>query len=92
MESFRSWLDKPFNPRRAEAGPRRSMPGAGSGSRRRRAHGVTIRYEGSFGRSVIKVMIVLVLFAVMSNVVGERPGQDLDANQVVTVDAPRSGR
>jgi len=72
MESFRSWLDRPFNPRRI------------SESRRRKAHGVTIRYKGSFGRSVIKAVIVLALLAVTSNAIGERPGPDLGAKGPVT--------
>jgi len=84
MESFVSWLDRPFKPRSVQSGHQRSSPGSGSGPRRRKARGVTIRYEGSFGRSVIKTMIVLALLAFTSNAIGERPGPELDANQVAS--------
>jgi hypothetical protein len=70
MESFVFWFDKPFDPRRIS---------------KRKWHGtrfVTIRYRGSFGRSVIKALIVLAFLAIMSNVVGERTSQYLDANEV----------
>jgi hypothetical protein len=43
---------------------------------------MTIRYRGSFARSAIKTLIVLVLLAIMSNVIGERTSQNLDANEV----------
>ena len=70
MNSFVSWLDKPFDPRRV------------STQMRRRTRFVTIRYRGSFTRSAIKTLIVLMLLAVMSNVIGERTSQNLDANEV----------
>ena len=70
MNSFVSWLDKPFNPRRI------------STQVRRRTRFVTIRYRGSFARSAIKALIVLMLLAIMSNVIGERTSQNLDANEV----------
>ena len=56
MNSFVSWLDKPFDPLR---GPK---PARG------RSRFVAIRYRGSLGRSAIKALIVLALLAVMSNV------------------------
>jgi len=70
MDSFVFWLDKPFDRRRIS----RQM--------RRRTRFVTIRYRGSFARSAIKTLIVLVLLAIMSNVIGERTSQNLDANEV----------
>jgi len=70
MNSFVSWLDKPFHPRRL------------SEQTRRRTRVVTIRYRGSFARSAIKTMIVLMLLAVLSSVVGERTNQNLSANEV----------
>ena len=70
MNSFVFWLDRPFDPRRA------------SKQMRRRTSFVTIRYRGSFARSAIKTLIVLVLLAIMSNVIGERTSQNLDANEV----------
>jgi len=70
MNSFVSWLDKPFDPRRV------------STQMRRRTRFVTIRYRGSFTRSAIKTLIVLMLLAIMSNVIGERTSQNLDANEV----------
>jgi hypothetical protein len=70
MDSFASWLDKPFYPRRI------------SKQIRRRTRFVTIRYRGSFGRSAIKAFIVLVLLAIMSNGIGERTSQNLDANEI----------
>jgi len=70
MNSFVSWLDKPFDPRRV------------STQMRRRTRFVTIRYRGSVARSAIKTLIVLMLLAIMSNVIGERTSQNLDANEV----------
>jgi uncharacterized protein (UPF0305 family) len=70
MNSFVSWLDKPFDPRRVSA------------QMRRRARFVTIRYRGSFTRSAIKTLIVLMLLAIMSNVIGERTSRNLGANEV----------
>ena len=70
MNSFVFWLDKPFNPRRI------SKP------IRRRTRFVTIRYRGSIARSAVKTLIVLMLLAIMSNVIGEWTSQDLDANDV----------
>ena len=43
---------------------------------------MTIRYRGSFWRSAIKALIVLVFLAIMSNVIGERTSQNLDANEI----------
>ena len=70
MNSFVFWLDRPFNPRRI------------SKQIRRRTRFVTIRYRGSFARSAIKTLIVLMLLAIMSNVIGEQTSQNLDANEV----------
>jgi len=70
MNSFVFWFDKPFNPRRI-AKPIR-----------RKTRFVTIRYRGSFTRSAIKTLVVLALLAIMSNVIGERTSQNLDANEV----------
>lgn len=70
MESFAFWLDKPFNPRHISRQARR-------GTRL-----VTIRYRGSFGRSAIKALIVLVLLAILSNVIGERARQNPDINEI----------
>jgi hypothetical protein len=70
MNSFVFWLDKPFNPRRI------------SKQIRRRTRFVTIRYRGSIARSAIKTLIVLMLLAIMSNIIGEWTSQDLDANEV----------
>jgi hypothetical protein len=70
MDSFIFWLDKPFHPRHI------SKPA------RRRSCVVTIRYRGSFGRSAIKALIVFVLLAIMSNVIGERASRNPDANGV----------
>jgi hypothetical protein len=69
MDSFVFWLDKPFHPRRL------------SRQARRGTRFVTIRYRGSFGRSAIKALIVLVLLAIMSNVIGERARQNPDVNE-----------
>ena len=70
MNSFVFWLDKPFDPRRISKQARRGI------------RFVTIRYRGSFARSAIKTLIVLVLLAIISNVIGERTSQNLDANEV----------
>lgn len=70
MNSFAFWLDRPFDPRRISRPIRR-------GTRR-----VTIRYRGSFARSAIKALIVLMLLAIMANVIGERTSPALDANEV----------
>ena len=70
MNSFIFWLDKPFHPRRI------------SKQMRRRTRFVTIRYRGSFARSAIKTLIVLMLLAIMSNIIGERTSQNLDTNEV----------
>ena len=80
MESFAFWLDRPFDPRRA------------SRLRRRRTRYVTIRYKGSLGRSAAKALIVLALLATMSNVIGERTGQELDANELVPPAAATAAR
>ena len=70
MNSFVFWCDKPFNPRRI------------SNQEQSRTRFVTIRYRGSFWRSAIKALIVLVFLAIMSNVIGERTSQNLDANEI----------
>jgi hypothetical protein len=70
MDSFVFWFDRPFQPRRTSQSWRR-----GTGF-------VTIRYRGSFGRSVIKALVVFVFLAIMSNAIGERTSQYLDANEV----------
>ena len=70
MNSFVFWLDKPFHPRRIPK------------PIRRRTRFVTIRYKGSFARSAIKTLIVIMLLAIMSNVIGEWTSQNLDANEV----------
>lgn len=80
MESFAFWLDRPFDPRRA------------SRHRQRRARHVTIRYNGSIGRSAVKALIVLALLATMSNVIGERTGQELDANELGRTAAAAAAR
>jgi len=81
MNSFAFWLDKPFNPRRIAKQARRGT------------RFVTIRYRGSFARSAIKTLIVLVLLAIMSNVIGERTSHNLDANEVAYgVGSPRIQR
>lgn len=72
MESFVFWLDRPFDPRRV------SKPG------RRGSRFVTIRYTGSFGRSAVKALVVIVFLAIMSSVIGERTVQNLDANEVAS--------
>ena len=72
MESFAFWLNRPFNPGRI------------SRTVKRRTGVVKIRYRGSFGRSAVKTLIVLVLLAVMSNVIGEQPSQDLGAKEVAS--------
>jgi hypothetical protein len=72
VSSFVFWLDKPFNPRRI------------SKQIRRGTRFVTIRYRGSFARSAIKTLIALMLLAIMSNVIGERTSQNLDANEVAS--------
>ncbi|MGE5740998.1 MAG: hypothetical protein ACM32H_03080 [Candidatus Aminicenantes bacterium RBG_16_66_30] len=69
MDSFVSWLDKPFNPRRI------------SKEIRRRTRCVTIRYRGSFARSAIKTLIVLVLLAATPSVIGERTSTHPDASE-----------
>lgn len=76
MESFAFWLDRPFDPRR----PRK--PG------RRGTRHVTIRYKGSIGRSAVKALIVLALLAVLTSVIGDRAGQDLEAYETVYSAAP----
>jgi hypothetical protein len=58
MNTFIFWLDKPFDPRPV------SRPA------RRTTHIVTIRYSGSFGRSAVKALIVLMLLATMSKAIG----------------------
>jgi hypothetical protein len=69
VNAFAVWLDRPFQPRRL------SKPTG------RRTRTVTIRYRGSFGRSAVKALIVLVLLAFMATAVGDRPGQDPGANR-----------
>ena len=54
MESFAFWLNRPFNPGRIV----RTI--------KRRTCFVTIRYRGSFGRSAVKTLIVLVLLAIIT--------------------------
>jgi hypothetical protein len=70
MNSFVSWLDRPFHPDRI------------SKRGRRQTGFVTIRYRGSFTRSAVKALIVVVLLAVLSNVIGERTAQNLGADEV----------
>jgi len=70
MNSFVFWLDKPFRPRRSPEQIRRTT------------RFVTIRYRGSFARSAIKALIVIVLLAIMSTIIGEWTSQNLDANEV----------
>jgi hypothetical protein len=70
MDSFAFWLDKPFNPRLV------SKPIC------RRTRVVTIRYRGSFSRSAIKTLIVIMLLAIMSNVMGERKSQNPDTHMI----------
>jgi hypothetical protein len=70
MESFAFWLDRPFDTRRA------------SGPRGRRVRYVVLRYRGSLRRSAVKVLVVFALLATMSNVIGDRAGQDLEANDI----------
>lgn len=65
MNAFVFWLDRPYDPRRV------SRP------RRRRGRTVTIRYSGSFGRSAVKVLIVLALLTTMSNAIGDGTRRDL---------------
>jgi hypothetical protein len=72
MDAIVFWPDKPFNPR---------LP---SRPRRRGARSVVIRYRGSFGLSAIKALIVILLLAFMSSVIGERPSQSLGANEVAS--------
>jgi len=72
MNSFVFWLDKPFHPRRISKPMRR-------GNRF-----VTIRYRGSFARAAIKTLIVLMLLAIMSNVIGDRTSPTPDANEVAS--------
>ena len=69
MDSFVSWLDSPFNPRRI------------SKTIRRKARCVTIRYRGSFARSAIKTLIVLMLLAVTPSVIGERTSTHRDSGE-----------
>ncbi len=75
MNSFVFWLDKPFNPRISK-------------QIRRRTRFVTIRYRGSFARSAIKALIVLMFLAIMSNVIGEWTSPNLDANEVAGALSP----
>jgi hypothetical protein len=70
MDSFVFWPDKPFNPRLI------------STQIRRRTRFMTIRYRGSFARSAINTLIVLMFLASLSNVIGERANQDLAVNEV----------
>lgn len=72
MEAFAFWLNKPFDPRRAQKPWRRG------------ARYVAIRYRGSIGRSAVKALIVLALLAILTSVIGERAGQDLDAYEVAS--------
>lgn len=69
INAFAVWLDRPFQPRRL------SEP-TGRGTRI-----VTIRCRGSFGRSAVKALIVLVLLAFMATAFGDRQGQDPGANR-----------
>jgi hypothetical protein len=70
MDAIVFWPDKPFNP---HLPPR---------PRRRGSRSVVIRCQGSFGRSAIKALIVIMLLAFMSSGIGERTGQNLGANEV----------
>ena len=54
MESFSFWYGRPFHPGRIAK------------TIRRKTRVVTIRYRGSFGRSAVKTLIVLVLLAIIS--------------------------
>lgn len=71
MNSFASWLDRPFRPARLSA------------SKRRGARVVTIRYSGSPARTAAKTLVVLLFLALLSGVMSERPGLNLDANESV---------
>jgi hypothetical protein len=77
MDPFVFWTGKPFDPRRA-AKPMR--PGT---------RYVILRYRGSIGRSAVKALIVFALLAVLTNVIGERTGLDLDAYEVVAAATAR---
>ncbi|HDT12930.1 MAG TPA: hypothetical protein ENO03_01090 [Candidatus Aminicenantes bacterium] len=68
--TFIFWLDRPFDPR-PTAKPRR-----------RKGRYVTIRYRGSFGRSAVKALIILVFLAAMASAIGDRGSQDLSAKEV----------
>ena len=75
MNSFASWLDRPFRPARLSA------------PRRRGTSVVTIRYSGSPARAAAKTLVVLLFLALLSGVMSERPGLNLDANQSVSAAA-----
>ncbi len=75
MDPFAFWLKRPFDPRRPDKLPRR--PG----------RVVTIRCQGSFGRSAVKALIVLALLAAIASFIGERPSPSLDANEVAAAAA-----
>jgi hypothetical protein len=72
MEAFAFWLDKPFDPRRARKQGRR-------GTRT-----VVLRYTGSIGRSAVKALVVFALLAILTSVIGDRAGLDLDAREVAS--------
>jgi hypothetical protein len=71
MEALTFWLDKPFDPRRARKPARRGRT-------------VVLRYTGSIGRAAVKALIVFALLAVLTSVIGDRAGQDLDAHEVAS--------
>jgi hypothetical protein len=72
MNSFVFWLDRPFHPRHISRPIRRGT------------RFVTIRYRGSFARSAIKTLIVLMLLAILSNVIGDRTRPAPDATEVAS--------
>lgn len=72
MEAFAFWLNKPFDPRRAQKPARRG------------GRYVLLRYTGSIGRSAVKALIVFALLAILTSVIGDRSGQDLDAYEVAS--------
>ena len=80
MESFAYWLNKPSKPWTApEMADRINRIPEQAGNKTRF---VIIRYRGSIARSAIKTLIVFALLAIMSNVIGERTSQNLDAKEV----------
>jgi hypothetical protein len=59
MTPYIFWLDRPFKPGCSSAASKKS---------RRSYSVVTIRYRGSFSRSVFKVLIVIAFISVMAAV------------------------